>query len=158
MKSLFWVLALFALAVGISLSARINDAYILFVLPPYRAEISLIPAILLGAVGFVALYTLLRVIALALSLPRKMRELHLRRKHKKAAETFGKAVRLYLEGETRKVIIATEKLRDAEEWSELAVLLAERVASETAEATQERLPAVIEAEAPSVQEEDAARI
>ena len=47
MKGLLWVLALFALAVGISLAAHVNDGYVLLVLPPYRAEISLNLAILL---------------------------------------------------------------------------------------------------------------
>ena len=157
MKSLFWILALFALAVGISLSARINDAYILFVLPPYRAEISLIPAIFLGVIGFMALYTLLRVVAMASSLPRRIQELRARRQRRRAAETFGKAVRLYLEGETRKVIKATAKLRDAEEWSELAGLLAERVVNETSEEPQGQLSAVSvnEAEIPATQEDSA---
>jgi HemY protein len=130
MKSLFWILALFALAVGISLSAHVNDAYILFVLPPYRAEISLIPAILLAVTGFLTLYALLRVVALALSLPRRIRESHLRKKREKAAKSFGNAVRLYLQGKERKAVDVAAKLRDDEDWSELASLLLERASSE----------------------------
>ena len=41
MKGLFWLLALFALAVGLSMAMRFNDAYVLIVLPPWRAEVSL---------------------------------------------------------------------------------------------------------------------
>lgn len=41
MRRLLWLLALCALAVGISLAARFNQRYILLVLPPYRAELSL---------------------------------------------------------------------------------------------------------------------
>ena len=41
MKSLFWLLALFALAVGVALGGRYNDGYVLLVMPPYRTEISL---------------------------------------------------------------------------------------------------------------------
>jgi len=55
MKGLLWVLALFALAVGISLAAHFNEGYVLLVSPPYRAEISLNLAILLILGGFVSL-------------------------------------------------------------------------------------------------------
>ncbi len=41
MTKLLWLLALFALAVGIALAARFNEGYLLRVLPPYRAEVSL---------------------------------------------------------------------------------------------------------------------
>ena len=41
MKGLFWVLALFALAVAVALGARLNDGYVLLVFPPWRAEVSL---------------------------------------------------------------------------------------------------------------------
>ena len=41
MKGLFWILALFGLAVAVALGARVNDGYVLLVLPPYRAEVSL---------------------------------------------------------------------------------------------------------------------
>jgi HemY protein len=40
-KALFWLLALFALAVAVALGARYNDGYVLLVMPPWRAEISL---------------------------------------------------------------------------------------------------------------------
>ena len=47
MRGLMWVLAVFALAVGLSLAARLNDGYAILALPPYRAELSLNLAILL---------------------------------------------------------------------------------------------------------------
>ena len=66
MKGLFWILALFALAVGISLVMHVNEGYVLLVLPPYRAEISLNLAVLLAVLGFVAFHVLLRTAALTL--------------------------------------------------------------------------------------------
>ena len=41
MRGLLWLLALFTLAVGLSMAARFNDAYLLMVLPPWRVEVSL---------------------------------------------------------------------------------------------------------------------
>ena len=55
MKVLLWLLTLFALAVGISLAAHYNQGYVLLVLPPYRAEISLNLAVLLFLGGFAVL-------------------------------------------------------------------------------------------------------
>ena len=65
MKLLLWLLTLFALAVGISLAAH-NQGYVLLVLPPYRAEISLNLAVVLFVGGFALLYALTRGIALML--------------------------------------------------------------------------------------------
>ena len=53
-KTLFWVIALFALAVGLVVAARYNDGYVLIVLPPYRVEIALNLLLVLLAGGFVA--------------------------------------------------------------------------------------------------------
>ncbi|TXG88033.1 MAG: heme biosynthesis protein HemY, partial [Rhodocyclaceae bacterium] len=73
MKGLFWLLALFALAVGLSMAMRFNDAYVLIVLPPWRAEVSLNLALAVLFGGFVLLYGALRGIALTLSLPGRVR-------------------------------------------------------------------------------------
>ena len=69
MKGLLWLTLLFALAVGISLAMHVNDGYVLLVMPPYRAEISLNLAILLVLLAFAVLYAFLRAAALTLSLP-----------------------------------------------------------------------------------------
>ncbi|MDR3298743.1 MAG: hypothetical protein LBU43_01765 [Candidatus Accumulibacter sp.] len=130
MKSLFWILALFALAVGVSLVMRANEGYVLFVLPPYSAEISLNLAVILTVLGLGVLYFFLRAVALAMALPRRIRESIARRKREKAAETFAKGARLYLAGEQRKAIDAVAGLRGEGGWPALAALLAARAASE----------------------------
>ncbi|MDR2452641.1 MAG: hypothetical protein LBE85_12970 [Candidatus Accumulibacter sp.] len=130
MKSLFWILVLFALAVGISLVMRGNEAYVQVVLPPYRAEASLNFAALLAMIGFAALYVLLRILALISSLPRRLRESRLRRSREKATARFSEGVRLYLAGETRKAIDAVSGLRDDDAWSKLAAQLTARAESD----------------------------
>ena len=73
MKGLLWLLTLFALAAGLALAAQLNDGYVLLVLPPYRAEISLNLAIVLLLAGFAVAYALLRGVALTLALPKRVR-------------------------------------------------------------------------------------
>lgn len=97
MKLLLWVLTLFALAVGISLAAH-NQGYVLLVLPPYRAEISLNLAVVLFLGGFMVLYALVRGIALMLSLPQRVRDFRARRQREKLADQYYDVARLVFEG------------------------------------------------------------
>ena len=98
MRGLLWVLGLFALAVGISLAAHVNEGYVLLVVPPYRGEISLNLAILLLILGFLLFHALVRAAALTLSLPRKVGEFRERRGREKALALLGDSVRLLFEG------------------------------------------------------------
>ena len=84
MKGLLWVLALFALAVGVSLAARTHEGYVLLVMPPYRVELSLNLAILLCLGAFAVLHGLLRAISLARSLPKRARAF--RARHQRPAQ------------------------------------------------------------------------
>jgi HemY protein len=147
MKSLLWILILFALAVGISLAMRGNEAYVLIVLSPYRIEVSFNFAVLLAALGFAALYVLLRILALLSSLPRRIRESRARRQREKADETFGEGVRLYLAGEARKAIDAVSGLKDDETWSKLASQLTARAESDLGVVDDQEAPPVTEPQA-----------
>ena len=52
MRGLFWILALFATAVGLSLAARYNDGYVLIFVNPKRIEFSLTLFVLLTVLAF----------------------------------------------------------------------------------------------------------
>ena len=41
MRALIWLIGIFALAVGVAMIAGVNDGYVLVVLSPWRAQISL---------------------------------------------------------------------------------------------------------------------
>ena len=60
MRTLLWLLTLGALAVGLALAAQYNDGYALFVLPPWRVELSLNLLVVLVVIGFLLGYLLLR--------------------------------------------------------------------------------------------------
>ena len=128
MRGLLWVLTLFALAVGIALAAHFNDGYLLLVLPPYRAEISLNLALLLILGGFVTLHALLRGAALTLSLPRRVREFRERRRRDKMAESFYDIARLVFEGRYSQSLKKAGEAHAAGQSPALAALLAARSA------------------------------
>jgi len=63
MRSLFWLLAVFAAAVALVLLGRVDAGYVLFIYPPYRVEVSM----LFFAIAFV--YDLILLLAIRLSTP-----------------------------------------------------------------------------------------
>lgn len=124
MKGLLWVLALFSLAVGVSLASRFNDGYVLLVYPPYRTEITLNFAILLLLGAFLAIYFLLRTLALTLSLPGRVREFRARRQREKAAREFFDVARLMFEGRYAQALKKASAAHTASQSPALAALLA----------------------------------
>ncbi|HEX8988389.1 MAG TPA: heme biosynthesis HemY N-terminal domain-containing protein [Rhodocyclaceae bacterium] len=128
MRALLWLLTLAALAVGLSLAARYNEGYALFVLPPWRMEISLnLLLILLGA-GFLVLYLILRAVVNTLGLPAKVRSFRARRVREKAATALAEAVRLMQEGRYARALKRAEAAYDAGYEQGLAALTAQRAA------------------------------
>src|SRR2546426_3152764 len=83
MKGLLWLLVLSALAVALSLAMRGHGAYALFVLHPWRAEISLNLLAILLVVVLGAGYFLLRVAWHAVRLPSHVRAFRERRRDEK---------------------------------------------------------------------------
>lgn len=73
MRFLFWTLLLFALAVTLSLVAQVNSGLVMFVVPPYRVDISLNAFLLLLVGIFPLMYGLLRLLFIGLSLPDRVR-------------------------------------------------------------------------------------
>lgn len=136
MRGLLWVLALFALAVGISLAMHVNDGYVLLVLPPYRTELSLNLAILLILLGFAALYAFLRAASLTLALPQRVREFRARREREKSAAAFGDGVRLLFEGQFELAMKKAAEAYASGDAKGLAALLAARAAQRLGSAEQ----------------------
>jgi HemY protein len=127
-KSLFWLLMLFAAAVAVALGARLNDGYVLLVLPPYRTEISLnlFVVALLGLI--VLLHLLLRSITAMMSLPARARRYRERRRRQAAVEAFQEAVRLLFEGRFGRALKKAEEAHEAGTAPGLSALIAARSA------------------------------
>ena len=98
MRAVIWFLLLAFAAVGLALAARYNEGYVLLVLPPWRAEVSLNLLILLLLLAFVAVHAMLLAIHHAVNLPRSAAEFRQRRRLEKASIDFREASRLMIEG------------------------------------------------------------
>lgn len=139
MRGLLWLLTLAALAVGLSLAARYNDGYALFVLPPWRVEISLNLLLVLQIVGFLLLYLLLRAVVNTLSLPTKVRAFRARRAQAKATAALTDAMRLLQEGRYGHALKSAERAWDAGQARSLSALVALRAAHALRDVERERI-------------------
>ncbi|EXI79523.1 MAG: putative protoheme IX biogenesis protein [Candidatus Accumulibacter appositus] len=128
MRGLLWLLALVAMAVGVSLAARYNDGYLLLIVPPYRIEIALSLAIILFIAAFMLLSLVLRTIGLTLSLPRRFGDYRARRRSEKATASLHEAIRLLFEGRFTQALKKAGEAHTAGQDPGLAALLAARAA------------------------------
>jgi HemY protein len=128
MRWLFWILAIAAVAVGLTLLARGNEGFVLLVLPPYRVELSLNLAIALAAGALIAGYVLLRALAVTVSMPARVRAFQQRRRQNKARAAFSDALRNYFEGRFGKARRAATAAITLGESEGLAAVLAARSA------------------------------
>lgn len=98
MKSLFWAISAFALAVLLSLALRAGEGYALIVLPPYRIEMSLVMLVVLAFAGFGAAYALTRLVTHTLQLPGYVRAFRERRRSDQANAALMGALQAWFEG------------------------------------------------------------
>jgi HemY protein len=133
MRWLLWLLAAFALAVGLSLVMRGNEGYALFVLHPWRVEVSLNFLAVIVIAAFVVLYALIRVALHALRLPAHVRAYRERRRQGKGQAALHDAIKALFEGR----FVRAEKL--ASDASELGTApgLASLVAARAAQRLRE---------------------
>jgi HemY protein len=127
-RGLFWLLALFAAAAAVAIGARMNDGYLLFVLPNVRYEISLNTFVIALALLFLLAYGVLRALSLVFSLPERARHFRARRHREKAVQMFEDAVRLLFEGRFGQALKKAREAHDAEAACGLSALIAARAA------------------------------
>lgn len=128
MRALFWLLLLGALAVGLALAARYNEGYVLLVLPPWRAEVSLNLFVLLGIAAFFVIYLLARAVSHTLGLPRSVAEFRRRRQQDKASQALRDTWRLLLEGRYGHALRSAEKVHAGDPAAGLLALAGWRAA------------------------------
>ena len=128
MRVLLWLLAVSALAVALSLAMRGNDGYALFVLHPWRAEISLNLLAVLLIVVFAAGYFLLGVVWQTLRLPSHVRAFRERRRNEKGRAAALGAIQALFEGHFVKAEKLASGAIDLGATPGLASLLAARAA------------------------------
>jgi HemY protein len=128
MKGLLWLFVLAALAVALSLALHGNGGYALFVLPPWRAEVSLTFLGLLVIVGFALAYLLVRAVWHTVRLPSHVRAVRRRRRGEAGhAATLG-AIQALFEGRFVRAEKLASKAFDLGATTGLAGLIAARAA------------------------------
>jgi len=127
-RGLIWIFGLFAAAVGLVLAARSNNGYVLLVLPPWRAELSLNLAILIAVLSIVAAYLVMRAIMISFAMPGQVRAYLKRRKANRARATFNDALVSFFEGRFGKAEKAAAAALKAGESPALSAILAARAA------------------------------
>jgi len=128
MRALFWLLALFALAVGLALLANYNEGYVLLVLPPWRAEVSLNFFIVALAASFFLGYGALRVVMRTLQLPKSVNAWRERKRHEKALNSLREAAIQLFEGRYGQALKNAAAAYAANESPAVAALMAARAA------------------------------
>jgi len=98
MRALIWLVGIFAIAAGLAMVAGVNEGYVLLVLPPWRAQVSLNLIIVLLVVAFIVGYVVLRVIRRTLGLPAQVAQWRERRRREKAGLALREALRAQFEG------------------------------------------------------------
>jgi HemY protein len=98
MRSLFWLLLVFAAAVALVILGRVDAGYVLFVYPPYRVEVSMLFFAVLALAAFVLVHAAVRLLGHALSLPAYVRGFRARRKRERANAALAAALQAYYEG------------------------------------------------------------
>ena len=133
MRGLMWVLAVFALAVGLSLAADLNDGYAILVFPPYRAELSLNLAILLALAIFTLAYLLLRLVVHTLRLPLHVHNFRVRRRQTKGRDALLAALQALFEGRYARAEKSAARAYELEQAPAMSALIAARSAGELRE-------------------------
>jgi HemY protein len=98
MRVLFWLLAAFGLAAGISIAMRGSDGYAMFVLYPWRVEVSLNLLAVALVLAFVVAYLTVRFVSHTLRLPAHVRAYRRRRREEKGRSALFGALQALFEG------------------------------------------------------------
>ena len=130
MRVLVWVIGLFALAVGLTVTAHYNGGYVLVVLPTHRIELSANLAIILLLIAFAAFYALARMLLLALDMPFKARQFRRDQDRTRARRVFQDALKAYFEGRHGRSERAAKEAFALGESPALSLAVAARAAHE----------------------------
>ena len=130
MKALLWLLALAALAVGLTVASRYSSGYVLVVLPPYRAELSVNLMVLLVIGGYLFFYVLTRFVATAVRMPRQVRAFHAKRREEQGRRALNEAVGALFVGRFARAERSAVQAYELGESPTLSAVVAARAAHE----------------------------
>jgi len=133
MKSLFWLVIVFAAAAALAVFGRTNEGYALVVYPPWRVEVSLLLGIVALLLAFALLYAVTRLVHRAVELPSQVRAYRERRSRERAQGALAAALQAYLEGRFVRAEREAERAWQGDSARGLAALIGARAAHQLRE-------------------------
>ena len=130
MKWFFGFLGLCVIAVGLAILARYNHGYVLITYAPYRIEFSLNLLIVLIVVGFLVFHALLRIAAITLHLPEKVRAYRIHKARNNARSAMHDSLMAFFEGKYNVAEKAAANALQLDEWPTIASVIAAKSAHE----------------------------
>lgn len=130
MKALLWLLALAALAVGLTVASRYSSGYVLVVLPPYRAELSVNLLVLIVLAGYALSYLLTRFVANALRMPEQVRAFRETRRRERGRRALNEAIGALFIGRFARAEKSAAEALELDESPILSAVIAARAAHE----------------------------
>ena len=130
MKALLWLLALAALAVGLTVASRYSSGYVLVVLPPYRAELSVNLLVLLVLAGYALFYLVTRFVGNALRIPEQVREFRETRRRERGRRALNEAIGALFVGRFARAEKSAAEALELDESPILSAVIAARAAHE----------------------------
>ena len=124
MRWALWVLALAALAVALALAGRYGSGYVVFVMPPWRAEMSMMLFGILLAVMFVSAYLLIQLAVKTYRLPRQMRKHKIERERARNRDLVLESMQLLFSGQFRSAETRARGAMQHEETRDMAAAIA----------------------------------
>lgn len=128
MRTLIWMIGIFAIAVGVAMVAGVNDGYVLLVAPPWRVQLSLNLLVVIVVVGFVLGYVLLRLISRTLQLPTRVAQWRERRRRERGGRALTDSVNALFEGRFSQSLKSASRAYETGEGGAMAALVAARAA------------------------------
>jgi HemY protein len=130
MRFALWSLVLAAVAVGIALFARHSTGYVVIVAAPYRIELSLNLLVFLIAAGYLAFYTLARLVATLIAIPSRVRAYREERVRSKLRQALNDALLAFFQGRYASAEKSAAAALTGEETKGVAAIIAARSAHE----------------------------
>lgn len=128
MRTLIWLIGIFAIAVSVAMVAGVNDGYVLLVAPPWRVQLSLNLLVVIVVLGFALGYAVIRLVSRTLQLPTRVAQWRDRRRRERAGRALTDSVNALFEGRFSQSLKSASRAYEIGEGASMAALIAARAA------------------------------
>src|SRR5258706_7788075 len=130
MRFAIWSVILAIVAVTIALLAKDSNGYVVIVSAPYRIELSLNLLIFLVLAGYLAFYTLARLVTTLVAIPARVRAYRAERVHTRLRQSLNDALLAFFQGRYASAEKSAAAALTGDETKGVAAIIAARSAHE----------------------------